>query len=79
MYFCIGHGGITIGSEIAGGVKNIFAENCFLDSQKLDTAFRIKNNAVRGGVLEDIYIRNMRVGRVGKQVKMENDFFCFKC
>lgn len=49
-------------------MKNIFAENCLLDSLQLDTAFRIKNNAVRGGTLEDIYIRNMRVGRVGKQV-----------
>lgn len=52
-------------------MKNIFAENCFLDSPQLDTAFRIKNNAVRGGTLEDIYIRNMRVGQVGKQVEME--------
>jgi len=69
-----GHGGITVGSEIAGGVKNIFAENCFLDSPHLDTAFRIKNNAVRGGTLEDIYIRNMKVGRVGKQV-IEVDFY----
>lgn len=64
----VGHGGVTIGSEIAGGVMNIFAEDCFLDSPQLDTAFRIKNNAVRGGILQDIYIRNMRVGHVAKQV-----------
>lgn len=64
----LGHGGVTIGSEIAGGVRNIFAEDCFLDSPRLDTAFRIKNNAVRGGTLEDIYIRNMRVGHVARQV-----------
>lgn len=64
----VGHGGVTIGSEIAGGVRNIFAEDCLLDSSRLDTAFRIKNNAVRGGILQDIYIRNMRVGRVAKQV-----------
>lgn len=52
-------------------MKNIFAEDCSLDSLQLDTAFRIKNNAVRGGELEDIYIRNMKVGRVGKQVETE--------
>lgn len=69
-----GHGGITIGSEIAGGVKNIFAENCYLDSTHLNTAFRIKNNAIRGGTLEDIYIRNMRVGHVAQQV-VEVDFY----
>lgn len=54
-------------------MKNIFAENCFLDSPQLDTAFRIKNNVVRGGTLEDIYIRNMRVGQVGKQVEFVKD------
>lgn len=65
----LGHGGVTIGSEISGGVKNIFAENCDLDSPNLWTAFRIKNNAVRGGTLEDIYIRDMRVGQVARQVR----------
>lgn len=63
-----GHGGITIGSEIGGGVKNIFAEDCYLNSPRLDTAIRVKNNAMRGGTLEDIYVRNIIVGRVAKQV-----------
>jgi polygalacturonase len=37
-----GHGGITVGSEISGGVRNLFAENCKLDSQNLDHALRVK-------------------------------------
>ena len=59
-----GHGGVTIGSEISGGVRNIFAENCQMDSPHLDNAVRIKNNAMRGGVLENIYVRNIKVGQV---------------
>jgi polygalacturonase len=59
-----GHGGVTIGSEISGGVRNVFAENCRMDSPHLDSAVRIKNNAMRGGALENIYIRNIEVGQV---------------
>jgi polygalacturonase len=59
-----GHGGITIGSEISAGVRNVFAENCKMDSPRLDNALRIKNNAMRGGLLENIYVRNIEVGQV---------------
>ena len=63
-----GHGGITVGSEISGGVRNLFAENCQLDSQNLDHAFRIKNNAMRGGLLEHLYVRELEVGQVAHAV-----------
>jgi hypothetical protein len=59
-----GHGGVSIGSEISGGVRNVFAENCRMDSPHLDVVLRIKNNAMRGGVLEKIYARNLEVGQV---------------
>ena len=35
-----GHGGVTIGSEISGGVRNVFAENCRMDSPQLDHGLR---------------------------------------
>ena len=59
-----GHGGVTIGSEISGGVNHVFAQNCHMDSPHLDNAVRIKNNAMRGGLLEEIYVRNIDVGQV---------------
>ena len=59
-----GHGGITIGSEISGGVRNVFAYDCQLDSPDLNTAIRFKNNALRGGLLENFYFRNIEVGQV---------------
>ena len=59
-----GHGGITIGSEISAGVRNVFAEDCHLDSANLNIAIRVKNNALRGGQLENFYFRNIEVGQV---------------
>lgn len=59
-----GHGGVTIGSEISGGVGNVFVEDCRMDSPHLDSAIRIKNNAMRGGRIENIYVRNVDVGQV---------------
>ena len=63
-----GHGGVVIGSEISGGVRWVFAEKCRMDSPDLWYALRFKNNAMRGGVLENIYARDISVGRVGKAV-----------
>ncbi len=68
-----GHGGITVGSEISGGVRNLFAENNILDSADLWTALRVKNNASRGGKLENFYFRNITVGQVSRAV-IEIDF-----
>jgi unsaturated rhamnogalacturonyl hydrolase len=59
-----GHGGVVLGSETSGGVRNVFAENCKMDSPNLDRALRLKTNALRGGLLENVYFRNMEVGRV---------------
>jgi unsaturated rhamnogalacturonyl hydrolase len=59
-----GHGGVTIGSEISGGCRNVFVENCRMDSPSLDRVLRFKSNAVRGGVVENVFMRNVQVGRV---------------
>ena len=63
-----GHGGVVIGSEISGGTRNVFVEDCVMDSPNLDRALRFKNNAVRGGVLENVFMRNVRIGRVAESV-----------
>jgi polygalacturonase len=63
-----GHGGITIGSELSGGIRNIYAENCEMDSPKLKRAIRLKSNKYRAGVVENIYVRNIKVGQVGETV-----------
>ncbi len=63
-----GHGGVVIGSEISGGCRNIFAVNSVMDSPGLQRAIRIKTNTQRGGVIENIFIRNIKVGQVDEAV-----------
>ncbi len=63
-----GHGGVVLGSETSGGVRNVFAEDCVMDSPNLDRALRLKTNAERGGPIENIFFRNVKVGRVAHSV-----------
>ncbi|CAM3419662.1 glycoside hydrolase family 28 protein [Pontibacter korlensis] len=70
-----GHGGVVIGSEISGGVRNVFAENCTMNSPLLDRALRIKTSSMRGGVVENVYLRNIEVGQVAEQVVRVNMFY----
>ena len=63
-----GHGGVTLGSEISGGVRNVFVERCEMSSPNLDRALRFKNNAARGGLLQHVYMRNVTVGTVADAV-----------
>jgi unsaturated rhamnogalacturonyl hydrolase len=63
-----GHGGVVIGSEVSGGIRNIFAEDCVMDSPHLDRALRFKSNARRGGVIENVFLRRISVGQVAEAV-----------
>jgi unsaturated rhamnogalacturonyl hydrolase len=63
-----GHGGVVMGSEISGGVRNVFVEHCQMDSPNLDRALRFKSNARRGGVIENIFMRNVEIGRVAEAI-----------
>jgi unsaturated rhamnogalacturonyl hydrolase len=63
-----GHGGVVLGSETSGSIRNVFVENCTMDSPQLDRALRFKSNAVRGGVLENVFMRDVKIGRVAEAV-----------
>jgi len=53
------HGGFTIGSEMSGGVRNVRVDNCtFMGT---DIGLRFKSTRGRGGVVEKIYIANVRM------------------
>ena len=69
-----GHGGVSIGSELSGGIRNVYAENDTMDSPNLDRMLRIKTNSIRGGVVENVYFRNIKVGQVSDAV-MQIDFY----
>ncbi len=67
-----GHGGVVVGSEISGGCDYVFAEDCDMDSPNLDRVLRIKTNTCRGGVLQNIFMRNIRVGQCAEAVMRIN-------
>ncbi len=76
-----GHGGVVVGSEISGGFKNLFIDNCTMDSPEQDRAIRIKSNTCRGGIVENIYARNIKVGECKDAIlrinlKYESDENC---
>lgn len=65
-----GHGGLVIGSEMSGDVRNVFMENC--EFEGTDRAIRIKSRADRGGVVENIYARNLKVKDMQREVIILN-------
>ena len=69
-----GHGGVSLGSECSGGIQNVYAENDTMDSPNLDRMLRIKTNSIRGGVVENVYFRDIKVGQVSDAV-MQIDFY----
>jgi polygalacturonase len=69
-----GHGGITIGSEVSGGARNIYAERCEMSSPELERGLRIKTNSERGGVIENVHLRDITIGEV-QQAPIHVDLF----
>jgi len=52
-----GHGGVVIGSEMSGGVKNVVISNCLF--RGTDRGIRLKSRRGRGGVVENIRVTNI--------------------
>ncbi len=69
-----GHAGVAVGSEITAGARNIFVEKCTMDDPNLDRAIRLKTNSVRGGFIENVYVRDVNIGQV-KEAVLLIDFF----
>lgn len=69
-----GHGGVVIGSEISGGVRNVFVEDCQMSSPDLERGIRIKTNSVRGGIIEKIYVRDIQIGEVQTAIVIDFNY-----
>ena len=71
-----GHGGVTIGSEMSGGVRNMHVSNCtFLGT---DVGLRFKSNRGRGGVVENIWISDIEMINIPSQAISFNLFYSGK-
>ena len=62
--FATGHGAVTIGSETSGGVRNVRARDLHIIGPTIDHALRIKTNAHRGGLIENITLEDTVVDSV---------------
>ncbi len=71
-----GHGGVVMGSETSGGVKNVYVYDCEMDSPNLERAIRLKSNKYRGGTIENIYVKNIEVGQVkNAAIRINQNYF----
>ena len=62
--FVAGHGALTIGSEVSGGVHNVHARDLHVTGPAVDNAVRIKTNSSRGGLIEQVRVENLAVESV---------------
>jgi exo-poly-alpha-galacturonosidase len=59
-HFAYGHGGVAMGSETSGGIRNVEVRNCIADSGNW-APIRFKTQPSRGGVVENITYRNIKL------------------
>jgi polygalacturonase len=71
-----GHGAVVIGSEMSGGVKNVYVERCIFNST--DRGIRIKTRRGRGdtGVIDEIHASNIVMNRVKTPFTVNCFYFC---
>jgi polygalacturonase len=68
-----GHGGVTIGSEMSGGVKNVYVTGCtFIGT---DVGLRFKSNRGRGGVVENIVFTDINMINIPTQAISFNMYY----
>ena len=65
-----GHGGVVIGSEMSGGVRNITISNCIFDGTH--RGLRIKTARGRGGVVEGIRMSNIVMRNIKEDIIVLN-------
>jgi len=61
-----GHGAITLGSIMSGGIENVYAQDLVFENRNwkidpLSIAIRLKTNLNRGGFLRNLYVRNVEI------------------
>lgn len=71
-----GHGGFVVGSEMSGGVRNMSVSNCqFLGT---DVGLRFKSRRGRGGLVENIWIKNISMVDIVTEAIRFNLFYWTK-
>lgn len=69
-----GHGGVVLGSEMSGDIRNIVISNCVFSNT--DRGIRIKTRRGRGGKIESININNIVMDKVLCPIVITSYYFC---
>jgi hypothetical protein len=69
-HFAYGHGGVAMGSETSGGIRNVEIRDCLIDSQNW-APIRFKTQPSRGGVVENITYRNIKLANTRKAFEFD--------
>ena len=71
-----GHGGVTVGSEMAGGVKHVHIHHCYMRGN--DRGLRVKTRRGRGkyAVIDDIVFSDVRMEGVRCPMVVNAMYFC---
>lgn len=68
-----GHGGVVIGSEMSGGVRNITIANCIFDGT--ERGIRLKSARGRGGIVEDVRVSNIVMRHIRREAVLVTTFY----
>jgi len=68
-----GHGGVVIGSEMSGGVQNVFAHDLVYDGT--DAGVRIKSMRGRGGFVRNVYEQDIQMRNIKNQAVVITSFY----
>ncbi|GLY75275.1 glycoside hydrolase family 28 protein [Actinoallomurus iriomotensis] len=63
----IRYGAVAIGSDTTGGIRNVFVRRCTMGSPNLYFGLYIKTNSVRGGFVENVYLRDIHISSLLKE------------
>lgn len=71
-----GHGAVVIGSEMSGGVKNVYVEKCIFSNT--DRGIRIKTRRGRGstGIIDEIHASRIKMNKVLTPFTINCFYFC---
>lgn len=59
----VGHGGAVFGSDMSGGIRNVYVHSCIFDGT--DVGIRLKSTRGRGGVVEQLWFDNIDMNDIG--------------
>lgn len=68
-----GSGGVVIGSETSGDVRNVYVHDCLFEGT--DRGIRLKSERGRGGVVENLVVRDVEMREVANQAININSFY----